>query len=102
MTRSCWNKRNGVRRRGALALFALGILSVPVFAEERDPAKQNYFVEPSPKMTVEQATRKVRRAYSGRVLSVRPVDRGYRVRIDVDGRVKTLFVDDDGIRERRR
>jgi uncharacterized membrane protein YkoI len=52
-------------------------------------------------ITLEQATRIVRAAYGGRVVSARPVQRGgdsgYQVRIVLeDGRVMNVFVDSQG------
>ena len=75
-------------------------------AEESAPVAQNAFAEsavirPVP-ITLEQATQQVRRAYQGRMLSVTPIEGGFRFRIDVEGRVKTVVVDDDGLRERAR
>ncbi|MDE0190288.1 MAG: hypothetical protein OXQ90_02925 [Gammaproteobacteria bacterium] len=69
--------------------------------------------EPGPKepaaqtrVSLEDATAIVRQAYGGRVVSAaaatarparsRPKESGHRVRVDVDGRVKTVFVDARG------
>lgn len=81
-------------------------------ADQRPPAR-----EPAPKdepakpgartrVSLEDATAIVRQAYGGRVVSAaatrarperaRRKESGYRVRVDVDGRVKTVFVDDRG------
>ena len=72
---------------------------------ERDRKNQ-----PAPRenaeISLEDATAIVRQAYGGRVVSssrtparpapARPKESGYRVRVDIDGRVKTVFVDDRG------
>ena len=60
----------------------------------------------SSRVSLEDATAIVRQAYGGRVVSAaaatarperaRPKESGYRVRVDIDGRVKTVFVDDRG------
>ena len=57
-------------------------------------------------VSLEDATAIVRQAYGGRVVSAdaatahpapgRPKESGHRVRVDVDGRVKTVFVDARG------
>ncbi|MDE0419678.1 MAG: PepSY domain-containing protein [Gammaproteobacteria bacterium] len=57
-------------------------------------------------VSLEDATAIVRQAYGGRVVSSskanarpaprRPEEPGYRVRVDIDGRVKTVFVDARG------
>jgi len=58
------------------------------------------------RISLEDAKAIVRQAYGGRVLSAdaaqarpapkRPKESGFRVRVDVDGRVKTVFVDARG------
>ena len=58
------------------------------------------------RVSLEDAAAIVRQAYGGRVVSTaaatarperaRPKESGHRVRVDVDGRVKTVFVDDRG------
>lgn len=58
------------------------------------------------RVSLEDATAIVRQTYGGRVVSssratarpesARPKEPGYRVRVDIDGRVKTVFVDDRG------
>ncbi len=55
----------------------------------------------SDSISLEEATRIVRRAYGGRVLSATPAKQngksGYKVRVLLDGgRVKTVFVDSNG------
>ena len=69
---------------------------------EKSPAPSD---EPV-RISLEDATAIVRQAYGGRVVSssrtparpasARPKESGYRVRVDIDGRVKTVFVDDRG------
>ncbi|MXY58685.1 MAG: hypothetical protein F4029_10010 [Gammaproteobacteria bacterium] len=73
----------------------------------REPDREN---EPAPReparVSLEDATAIVRQAYGGRVVSssratarpaaARPKQPGYRVRVDIEGRVKTVFVDDRG------
>ncbi|MDE0039560.1 MAG: PepSY domain-containing protein [Gammaproteobacteria bacterium] len=111
-----------MRRFALVAVFALG--SVAGYAgeapEERTeqtepPAdEQSSDRERDPKdeptkrsqVSLEDATAIVRQAYGGRVVSAaaatarpqraRPKESGYRVRVDVDGRVKTVFVDARG------
>ena len=59
---------------------------------------------PAPSVSLQDASEIVRQAYGGRVVSateaVRDFDdktmRGYDVRVDVEGRVKTVFVDRRG------
>lgn len=79
-------------------------------AEKRPPPPeqdQNEPARPEPaRVSLEDATAIVRQAYGGRVVSssratarpatARPKEPGYRVRVDIDGRVKTVFVDDRG------
>ena len=58
------------------------------------------------RLSLDDATAIVRQAYGGRVVSAaratarpapgRPKESGFRVRVDVDGRVKTVFVDAGG------
>ncbi|MCY3840918.1 MAG: PepSY domain-containing protein [Gammaproteobacteria bacterium] len=58
------------------------------------------------RVSLKDATAIVRQAYGGRVVSAaaararpepdRGRESGYRVRVDIDGRVKTVFVDDRG------
>ena len=66
---------------------------------KEEPAKRS-------QVSLDDATAIVRQAYGGRVVSAaaatarpertRTRESGYRVRVDVDGRVKTVFVDDRG------
>lgn len=100
----------------------VGVVEAPVSAEEAALAERNAEREPpaervppsereSPKppaerITLEDATEIVRQAYGGRIVSAmaaearpspsRPKESGYRIRVDVDGRVKTVFVDSRG------
>lgn len=74
-------------------------------AKERAPSPKRESPRSS-RISLEDATAVVRQAYGGRVLSAtatearpsasRPKEPGYRVRVDVDGRVKTVFVDGRG------
>lgn len=76
--------------------------------ETTEQAARNELSEPAQRsrVSVEDATAIVRQAYGGRVVSAgaatarpapgRPKESGYRVRVDVDGRVKTVFVDARG------
>lgn len=74
----------------------------------REPAPKDEPAKPAAqtRVSLEDATAIVRQAYGGRVVSAaaararperaRPKEPGYRVRVDVDGRVKTVFVDARG------
>jgi len=72
---------------------------------EEDQKDEPLRREPA-RVSLEDATAIVRQAYGGRVVSssratarpesARPKEPGYRVRVDIDGRVKTVFVDDRG------
>ena len=74
----------------------------------REPAPKDEPAEAAQhsRLSLEDATAIVRQAYGGRVVSAaaatarpvpgRPRESGFRVRVDVDGRVKTVFVDAGG------
>ena len=72
-------------------------------APKRDgPAKPR---APAARISIKDATAIVRQAYGGRVLSATEAqrrdadgksERGYRFRVDVEGTVKTVFVDTRG------
>ena len=88
-----------LRRRGALATAAVALVAgltcvEPAFAD-RGGHGDNEGV------TAEQAAAAVKRAYDGRVVSVKPEgnngQRSYKVRVLLDGgRVKTVQVDSRG------
>ena len=81
-------------------------------ADQRPPARESARKDEPAKpaaqtrVSLEDATAIVRQAYGGRVVSssaakarperARSQESGYRVRVDVDGRVKTVFVDARG------
>ena len=75
-------------------------------AREPGPKKPPADDDTRSRISLEDATAIVRQAYGGRVVSAasaearpaakRPKERGHRVRVDVDGRVKTVFVDGRG------
>ena len=77
----------------------------PTPASQRERENEPGTAERS-EVSLEDATAIVRQAYGGRVVSSskanarpapkRPKEPGYRVRLDVDGRVKTVFVDARG------
>lgn len=77
----------------------------PTPAPQREQENEPETAERS-RVSLEDATAIVRQAYGGRVVSSakasarptpgRPEEPGYRVRVDVDGRVKTVFVDARG------
>lgn len=90
-----------------LAVPALGAAQGFVAKEDKEPPKESAAKEtvterPRPsieQVTLEDAVAIVRQAHGGRLVSAKPVHRpapGYRIRIDVDGRVKSLFVDAQG------
>lgn len=110
-------RRRGSRRRRALAAAAVALATVlaaapalageapapgPAPADARRPPPPDAAKAPAPareEVTVRDAMAIVRQAHGGRVVSAQPVGeprRGYRVRIDVDGRVKSVFVDSRG------
>ncbi|MEM1432446.1 MAG: hypothetical protein AAGG11_00145 [Pseudomonadota bacterium] len=91
----------------AIVLTVLGFGSAVPLAAQPAPADQllpNRLMPteaPSRAMTVEEATRLVRKRTGGRVLAAEPTFRrgtpGVSVRVLIEGaRVVTLFVDDEG------
>lgn len=89
----------------------------PAVEQRTSAGKREGLAPPTPKdettssvdrsgVSLEDATAIVRQAYGGRVVSAaaatarsqrgRSKESGYRVRVDVDGRVKTVFVDGRG------
>ena len=112
---------NAMRKRlAAVVLFGalVGVGGVFASAEERAPADEVPDAEreppaerdspkpPAKRISLEDATEIVRQAYGGRIVSAtpaearpspnRPKESGFRIRVDVDGRVKTVFVDGRG------
>ena len=87
-----------------LAGLLAGLLVAPAWAEPGGPrGGRPPEHQPPPELSAKQAAERVRRAYeNSRLLSVKPADGGYQVRIDVEGRIKTLTVDDRGLQETRR
>ena len=97
-------------RRVAVALLAATWLAIPTFGaaqgfvakDDKEPPKKRAAEETVVKteqVTLEDAVAIVRQAHGGRLVSAKSVRRptpGYRIRIDVDGRVKSLFVDAQG------
>ncbi len=89
---------------------ANGPTEAPAGKQPPAPPDRDRDTEPAPReparVSLEDATAIVRQAYGGRVVSssrtsarpasARPKESGYRVRVDIDGRVKTVFVDDRG------
>ena len=75
---------------------------------QQEPVPKNELPKPraQTRVSLEDAAAIVRQAYGGRVVSTaaatarpdraRPKEPGHRVRVDVDGRVKTVFVDERG------
>ena len=96
-------------RRVAVALLAATWLAMPTFGaqgfvadDDKKPPKKRApeeTVVKAEQVTLEDAVAIVRQAHGGRLVSAKSVRRpapGYRIRIDVDGRVKSLFVDAQG------
>lgn len=97
-------------RRVAVALLTATWLAIPAFGaaqgfvakDDKEPPKQRAAKETAinaEQVTLEDAVAIVRQAHGGRLVSAKPVRRptpGYRIRIDVDGRVKSMFVDAQG------
>ena len=123
--RKCQRRRSGGRtrrglgrdaaagagvRRFAVALLTATWLATPAFGaaqgfvakDDKEPPKKRAAKETVVKVeqvTLEDAVAIVRQAHGGRLVSAKAVSRptrGYRIRIDVDGRVKSLFVDAQG------
>lgn len=88
---------------GAWVMLACSLGPAAVAAEEI-VTPQNYYQEPKnvvpPPITQAQAIAHVRQNYRGRVLSFRPYQHGYRFRIDMKGRVKTVDVDGNTLRDK--
>lgn len=94
--------------RAEEAELAADQLQRPAREPAREPAPEDGPVEPSERgrLSLEDATAIVRQAFGGRVVSAaaatarpapgRPKESGFRVRVDVDGHVKTVFVDARG------
>ena len=96
--------------RVAAVLLATTWLAVPAFGaaqgfvakDDKEPPKKRApeeTVVENERVTLEDAMAIVRQAHGGRLVSAKSVRRpapGYRIRIDVDGRVKSLFVDAQG------
>ena len=97
-------------KRIAVALLTATWLAIPAFGaaqgfvakENKEPPKKRAVKETvvnAEQVTLEDAVAIVRQAHGGRLVSAKSVRRptpGYRIRIDVDGRVKSLFVDAQG------
>lgn len=74
--------------------------------EDREPVERESPKPPAERISLKDATEIVRQAYGGRIVSAeaaearpspnRPKENGFRIRVDVDGRVKTVFVDGRG------
>lgn len=75
-------------------------------AEREPPVERESPEPPVARISLKDATEIVRQAYGGRIVSAdtaqarpspnRPKESGFRIRVDVDGRVKTVFVDGRG------
>ncbi len=88
-----------------ILLFALSAVvagAVVAGADEAARASNKLALAPQAGISLQDATAIVRQAYGGRIVSAvaderrlgkRAERRGYRVRVDVNGRVKTVFVD---------
>ena len=91
-----------LRRLAGVALVAVPLLwAAAAGAREADTRRDLVIVPPVSGITLEQAANKVRSQTGGRVLSATPVqnggERGYNVRVLVDGkRVKQFYVDSNG------
>jgi len=88
----------GKRRLAATCLLALCLLSGPVLARDKgEDGKHGNSVAAESRLSAEQASSIVRRAYGGRVVSVKSAGDGYSVRVLLDGgRVKNVYVDRNG------
>jgi hypothetical protein len=87
-------------RLAAACVIALTLTAMPAFARDKDhdnaPRYGNGYV-PQSRLSAEQASAIVRRAYGGRVVSVKSSGDGYSVRVLLDGgRVKNVYVDGNG------
>jgi hypothetical protein len=86
------------RRFSAACLLALCVLTTPVLARDKDNGgRHGNSVTSESRLSAEQASSIVRRAYGGRVVSVKSSGDGYSVRVLLDGgRVKNVYVDRNG------
>ena len=93
-----WRNRLVVGKWLLMLLLTLPLSAIaPAALAERAVAPNNFSKQPG-MITTEQAANIVRRESGGRVLSIKPVDkggeRGYDVRVLIDGkRVKQYYVD---------
>jgi hypothetical protein len=82
-----------VMRSCLLVMFLAFVMPVTTFAAPHAYAQEGGIGSG-------EAAERVRALYGGRVISVTPANRGgtqgYTVRVDVGGRVKTVFVDSRG------
>ena len=94
--------RRGLLAATLLALPAFGAAQGFVAKDDKETAKKGATEETvvsAERVTLEDAVAIVRQAHGGRLVSAKWVRRpapGYRIRIDVDGRVKSLLVDAQG------
>lgn len=88
----------GAVARGGDAAPGRAAAEAPQRGESAEPARR----EAAARVSLKDATAIVRQAYGGRVLSATEAqrrdadgksERGYRFRVDVEGTVKTVFVD---------
>lgn len=88
----------GAVARGGDAAPGGAAAEAPQRGESAEPARR----EAAARVSLKDATAIVRQAYGGRVLSATEAqrrdadgksERGYRFRVDVEGTVKTVFVD---------
>lgn len=85
---------------GVLAAAAVHTAEQNAEGTDREAPASN----PRPSISAQDASAIVRQAYGGRVVSATAAtrnvggktERGFNVRVDVDGRVKTVFVDRRG------
>lgn len=87
--------------QGGDAASGDAVAATPKRGEPVEPAKR----DATARVSLKDATAIVRQAYGGRVLSATEAqrraadgksERGYRFRVDVEGTVKTVFVDSRG------
>lgn len=92
---------------GACAALALPVpaAAAPAEAERASESGKPVVPDRPARVSLKDATAIVRQAYGGRVLSATvgqrrgadgKAERGYRLRVDVNGTVKTVFVDARG------
>jgi hypothetical protein len=86
------------RRFTVTCLLALCLLSGPALARDKDnDGRHGNGVATQSRLSAEQASSIVRRAYGGRVVSVKSAGDGYSVRVLLDGgRIKNVYVDGSG------